>query len=750
VLVGASAPGFCYEVTTHEDLSQAALTQSDLSNPAKLQQIGLRALDLDDARQTFPSATGGTPRTILSLVKLGSRYEDDLGVAQAKFQPLRHFYDPVNDRGLDVGGAIGASTSIRSPDWALEDLVAYNGSPGPLAFQDFSIADARRYLYDALTSLNPIVRKSNLGLTFQSLGHVIHHLQDMAQPQHVRNDPHCDQPVCGGLARELGVAQLYSPSAYEKYTDLDDPNIPYGRIRTSLPFSGNGSSATYPGAGSTPSPFVTARKFWRTTAVGDDIATGKGIAEYTNRNFFSAGTIRGYNSPPSPAGSVSTYFTPTSEVDISELLGSTTLTGKVRFWSSTVSDMLSGAPAETNERALSEGILDSDLVKYHSTAAQGYLVYALNRFTFDAAHKFLIPRAVGYSAGLINFFFRGQLEITPPDEGVYGIVDHTIENRRDIDGFGKIKLKLRNVTSGGTDAQGRATIEPIPDNSPGTLVAVVKFHRNTCYTPSLSGEYGSPGVAWSNCRSPTEEIVVSSPMSAPPNINTDPQLVEFTFQNKVPINASDVFLQVVYRGPLGGEADAVMVATRDIAEPLFLTQFSVLDQFTYSGFPSLDPGNLTFEQWCAGGYPSYDACRAAEGATLKLRFGPAPGFAGASGVEEGVWKPLTSEPPFTPVATMVAPVGTYARVALLADGAARHGIYVWERFASMGAIFQWNAVTLTGNFNQLNFGTGTLTPSDTYVAGRGIYIQSASGSLLNSGTGGAIPNLSPSPSSIAF
>lgn len=38
-------------------------------------------------------------------------------------------------------------------------------------------------------------------------------------------------------------------------------------------------------------------------------------------------------------------------------------------------------------------------------------VFSLNRFNFDAAHDFLIPRAVGYSTGLIDYFFRGKIDM---------------------------------------------------------------------------------------------------------------------------------------------------------------------------------------------------------------------------------------------------------------------------------------------------------------------------------------------------
>jgi hypothetical protein len=374
-------------------------------------------------------------------------------------------------------------------------------------------------------------------------------------------------------------------------------------------------------------------------------------------------------------------------------------------------------------------------------------VFALNRFTFDAAHKFLIPRAVGYSAGLINYFFRGQLEITPPDEGIYGIVDHSTQQA----GFAKLKVKVQNTTPAGRDANGQARVEPIPEDSTGTLVAVVKFHRNNCYAFNLSGEYGSPGIAWDACRSPAEEIVVSTPRPVPRGVNDAATLVQFTFPEEIPPDATDIFLQVVYRGPLGNEADAVAVATKDIAEPLYLTHYSVSDQSMYAQFPIVEPGPYTFEQWCLQGYSTYDECRNGMAVRLRLRFGASPGYTANPLFSEGEWHPLASAPPFDSTATLSAPVGTYARVALLADGAPRDGIFLWEWVnPQYSSLFQWNRVTLTGNHNQLDPDTNTLTPSTTYVAGRGIYVPSASGTLLNGGNAPSIPPLQPVVSQIVF
>ena len=65
----------------------------------------------------------------------------------------------------------------------------------------------------------------------------------------------------------------------------------------------------------------------------------------------------------------------------------------MRFWSTDVYDAITGE-TQVNQRALSEGIMDSDIARYYSTTTDASVLFALNRFTFEAAHKFLIPRAV--------------------------------------------------------------------------------------------------------------------------------------------------------------------------------------------------------------------------------------------------------------------------------------------------------------------------------------------------------------------
>jgi hypothetical protein len=405
LLAVLAVEAFAYEIETHRALSGAAADASLIASPSgPMSELGLKAID--DGSQQFPNSNG-EPQIARELIRDGARFEDN------NIRPRNHFFDPINNRPLTVGGvAIGAT----SPDWALED----NGQiTGFLTFgsQDFSFADARRYFYNALTSKSVSDQKTSFGRTFQTLGQVIHHIQDMAQPQHVRNDPHMDTFSLGGLN------PAYAPSRYERYTDGQIPNLPFG------------GSEFYDG--SLPLGIVRPRDFWATqTQPGPDRGTGAGLAEFTNNNFVSAGTNFLLLNDTAVPGR---YFLPLPDNFTSQLIESfgsdEPVPPNVRaecakraagcsmtFYSSTVWDKRLNR-TYTNPRASTLSVFDQDL-----RAISGQVTYtnpdtgetfttdrlfALNNFNFAFANKFLIPRAVAYSAGMINYFFRGKIDLVP-------------------------------------------------------------------------------------------------------------------------------------------------------------------------------------------------------------------------------------------------------------------------------------------------------------------------------------------------
>src|SRR5712691_6237006 len=203
VIVAALACSFnaaAYEIGTHGVLSERAANLSVLSTQDKLRDYGLDKSILDSS-QLFRNSQG-QDRRIIDLITDGSRFEDTLSL----FRSLNHFYNPLNGQPLTLlGGSLGA----KSPGWAL-------AFPGTVSGLEFSYWNARQSLFDALTKPGETERSLAFGRTFQTLGQVIHQLQDMSPPQHVRNDMHCDLVfLCGVLTAGI----LYQPSLYEKWTN---------------------------------------------------------------------------------------------------------------------------------------------------------------------------------------------------------------------------------------------------------------------------------------------------------------------------------------------------------------------------------------------------------------------------------------------------------------------------------------------------------------------------------------------------
>lgn len=234
---------------------------SDKHQPAglgeRLKDMGL-SFPITSKQQLFPTWDGRDRLTIRDLVRYGANFED------TDPRALNHFYNPIDGLPLSVLGLTLANNT--SPAWALEDAGEITGNIA--GAQQFSYKDARGYFYKAFTEPAKDDRDRNWGLTFQSLGQVIHHVQDMAQPQHVRNDAHLDKG--SGSVFGFQLNSLYNPSAYELYTNDN---------RETLPFS----------SGSAPDPLADLTAFSIPRAFWTD-GQGRGLAQYTNANFLSAGT----------------------------------------------------------------------------------------------------------------------------------------------------------------------------------------------------------------------------------------------------------------------------------------------------------------------------------------------------------------------------------------------------------------------------------------------------------------------------
>lgn len=565
IVFAGAVPVWAYKQTTHSALAEYAALQSSLNQPSTGILYGLGLGDsVTDRRQnfllpaTFPWGfnVGVTP---LDLIARGA-VEEDLGT-----RAINHFFD------AQQGGA-ALPTGHPSPDWALEDK-------GRVSGQDYSYEDAKRTLYSALTAPSRLQRGRELALMFESLGHVIHHLQDMSQPQHVRGDDHCDDTPFylffvyfpNGCATLPVNIVLYRPSGYEAYVSE--------HLRP-LPLAGY-AVPDY-------ATFDLPRKFW--------VNGGRGNAEFTSNNFVSIGTnFRGNldemeadpeHPLPAPPGRPGVTVE-----NIENLLGPVgpgqPLHGTIWFLSTPVQDAYDPTRSTVNPRTSSFSLFENDL--------RGFGVqtrFSMNRFNYQSAAKLLIPRAAGYSVAMLNYFFRGRIEITPPAGEVYSVIDHAKTNAVGpalTQGFSKVKMRLRNSTLPGVPPGG-SPLQGEQEMAGGSLVAIATYIPNPCYTPDLLGEYNGTddfggvitrnGCTLAEYFGGVEKIAVSAALSGQSLSRTEAREVTFDFsQQPIPINSHDLSIQVVYRGALGSEQDAIAVSASNLAEPTYVSLINGSDYF---------------------------------------------------------------------------------------------------------------------------------------------------------------------------
>ena len=365
-----------YELETHREISRSAFETSDALN--------ILATELDLSSTDSLKGSDGRELNAFEWIQEGSAREDDIISTLDLARVRHHFYDPVYDQPLAKMIAVG----FRAHEWALEE-------PEPIVGQNFSWRDGRRAFLQALTAETPARREQELSATFRILGHVMHLVQDMGVPEHTRNDWHA--------GKFAPLFPLGTPSLYEAW--VDEQLEAY-------------ALAGFFGAYS-PRSFPRRRDYWVT---GD----GKGLSEFTNRSFVSKATNftkldegatgrdpESGRSYPLPRLELSRRYLEDVAVE-DPAPGGTPIAGVLTFFGNQVFDLTSGEIDE-NRRLTTFGLFDADLVARH-----GDPLFTLNRYNVDAAAGFLLRRAVGYSAGLLDHFFRTRLDIDVLEAGLAG------------------------------------------------------------------------------------------------------------------------------------------------------------------------------------------------------------------------------------------------------------------------------------------------------------------------------------------
>ncbi len=573
----------------------------------------------------------------LATYSVGERDEDPWG---NHFRAPSHFYDPINNAAYNKPLQCTPATfdCNRSTEWALgrTDLLTGAGMLQQNRRNHFTWQDARNNYWWALTltksgtiptslqrQTDAYERQVRFATTVKSIGHVIHLLQDAGQPQHTRNDAH--GPVASSFA--TGDAAGAKNGIFEQYTEARVLGLEVTGASASF-FDGSFPPADLlppvklSGAQPYPIPRFRLPVFYFTTrAVDADVSNRRGLADYSNRGFFTFGTLPktgAFAFPVRPSVSPATYST--LEVDTGLIAGGQPVLEKLLLASVADSlnptyDSQSGLLTAFGGKVplLRAGIFERgfDLIQNPQLApADIGLVIDENVMRYSA--DTLIPRTIAYSTGMIDYFFRGRLEIQPNEQRLFGVLDmgtpHTVDpdgypRRADqrIFGFEKVRLKVRNVTELITES---GNLQTFPQTvGTGKLVAVARYHRNACYKPDLSGERAqayAPTPLIGNITEPTcsvglptrtqvQEISVSAPINitGPSDLpggagGTLPAALDKVFDfsaDPIPVNATDLFIQVVYRGQLGEETDGIAVGIVDVQEPTFYTTWNNTDYY---------------------------------------------------------------------------------------------------------------------------------------------------------------------------
>lgn len=327
-----------------------------------------------------PLLDGKTP---IGWIIEGAEREDD----SPRF--YNHFYNPFTAGGLTdlrfVTALLYQSFPVSSKNWGTGDDVKGIGGPNRFAF-----GSARLYEYYALTDQSKTAREQYFGQMFRSLGQVVHLITDLSQPGHTRNDAH-------------GLSQL--KNYIESYGEERVNDLPYTQ-----------ESLDWQAAG-----FKGITDFWdrylyhgdAQSLDGDGGDNTLGLSEFTNGNFLSEDSV--YNEMagvaanhifPLPSLTTSTNYLALKD-NVLGGIKQTQLADGTFVTKLYLSKLADGIPVEHHAAVKFFGYKHLKLLKPLKMSQGG--VTLNDEAVLAEYHSILIPAAVKYSAGALDYFCRGKL-----------------------------------------------------------------------------------------------------------------------------------------------------------------------------------------------------------------------------------------------------------------------------------------------------------------------------------------------------
>lgn len=640
IILGWSAKSFSLKEDTHRTINEyiAENTVNGFSlNSYLMSNLGFKKGFNEILKG--PDADGrGTYKEVSKWLGYGGEQEDRPGsildyALNKQSRSNNHFHNPLkpwNEAGLN--DTLLVPKLLPYPpyvDWQERQFtgqssVLWAQNPKQRLGGNWSWQDARRYFYIALTGKNldgtevaktQAERDAYFAYTFRAVGQQMHLVEDASVPAHVRNDAHPEDSLGIGYESAMEYFRTDQTKYGSFWGDILSSPISFDRSILDIP-------STHPSATVSISRIIDTDKY-----DGDNPDITKtlfnspqviGIAEYTNANFMSKDTIF-------ETDTLHNFYYPRT-ADTIEWMDNNKRTYLKKIGGGDIADHL----ARTSW-------LYAYRMRYFPQYTK-YLPVSLDTECYKDYASKLIPRAVGYSAGLLNYFFRGDIRlsyVTDPTPG-YVIVNNGSET---LDGTFSVyydnKDDERILLVSGKNKTGSNGIfdlmTPTDAKEPGKYIVVFRgkignedgavagyvFSRRLEITPPSQYVYS---IADANQEDPEftsirlkvrntkpAEAIQSGTIQAVATYKTDigdagfthsvstsqtigslaadqGTEVDFNFKDDpIPVDAADLYLQVIFKGTIGSETDAVAIGVKDISEPTPIDVFNNMDMVCMSG-----------------------------------------------------------------------------------------------------------------------------------------------------------------------
>jgi hypothetical protein len=433
-------PAFALNESTHEIINEQAARQSSLDQVLR-SHLGFG--------QGIDEPVGG--RAVFRWLRIGGVLEDD----GARF--FNHFHDPLYQ----------ADGSGRGP-WAEAGLPASESSIRWMqrVNDPWSWQAVRRLYAAALKESDKGEREQAFANLFRGLGQVMHLVVDASVPEHVRNDIH-----------PLGI--IYDNYEYWVERQHGKPGSPEEQnfINTFLNPIGFDAAILQQPTNDSHAPVPIARLIDTDIYLGTDpnvtTGTGIGIAEVANANFFSEDTGDRTYPFPNLDRLIPTTHTPPARS-----------TARAYF-------------RKPDGEGLPADPVLAECVFVEPAGIEGIIIEPGVRNCTDplvwsvvAGH--MLPRAVDYTRGVLDYFFRGTLNFTvSPSTTTAGQSVLKIMNTSAETMDGKFTLYVDNLSDTRSDA---ASIDPLT-LEPGARSPDLAFPTPSevkVYVVVFEGKLGNP------------------------------------------------------------------------------------------------------------------------------------------------------------------------------------------------------------------------------------------------------------------